>query len=175
MEELLLLRHGKSDWRVSSSDFNRPLKKRGRRGATRIGQWLRDHDLIPDLIIASPAVRADATARRCAAAMGLKTSVVVNDGRLYLADLNTLLELLSESSVNAQRVMLVGHNPGLEELLIHLLDGIQPDSEDGKLLPTATVARLKMANSESSQGWQGSATLLSLVRARQLEATNSAA
>ncbi|QKQ26825.1 SixA phosphatase family protein [Candidatus Reidiella endopervernicosa] len=92
MEELLLLRHGKSDWRVSSSDFNRPLKKRGRRGATRIGQWLRDHDLIPDLIIASPAVRADATARRCAAAMGLKTSVVVNDGRLYLADLNTLLD-----------------------------------------------------------------------------------
>lgn len=64
--ELLLLRHGKSDWDTDTDDFNRPLKDRGKRGAQRVGVWLLRQGLLPDLVIASPAERALVTAENAA-------------------------------------------------------------------------------------------------------------
>jgi len=161
--ELLILRHGKSDWSADTDDFHRPIKGRGKRGAQRIATWLLQQGLVPYHIVSSPAVRARATARIACKAMGLGDDTVTRDPRIYLATRQELLEVLGACPPKARRVMLVGHNPGLEGLLEFLVSKPTPVSDDGKLLPTATLARLAMP-----EAWQsleaGCARLLDLVR-----------
>ena len=142
--ELLILRHGKSDWETNAGDFDRPLKNRGKRGAQRMGVWMWQQGLRPDLIISSPAERAITTAHKCCKSMGMKASDVIEDERIYAASLDALLEVLKDTPADAGRTMLVGHNPGLEELLEFLVGDEMPLSDDGKLLPTATLAHLEM-------------------------------
>ena len=83
MVELLLLRHGKSDWSTNTIDFDRPLKKRGKRNAKQIGMWLLDNDLIPDLIISSPANRAISTAKIVAEILLLSDDSIKTNDRVY--------------------------------------------------------------------------------------------
>ena len=165
--ELLILRHGKSDWAKGAPDFNRPLKNRGKRGAQRIGVWLWQQQLRPDLIISSPAERALTTAHKCCKSMGMNAHAVISDERIYLASHEELLDVLAEVRGEARRIMLVGHNPGLEELLGFLVGEDIPLPEDGKILPTATLAHLCMPDD-----WRGltcaSAELRRIVRSRQL-------
>ena len=144
MRELLILRHGKSDWSQGVDDFARPLEERGKRDAQRMGVWLVQQDLIPDYILSSPALRAIATAEKICKTMGIYTQQIKQEPRIYEADTAELLRVLHDCPAKASRVMLVGHNPGLEELLRHL-SAQSPDlPKDGKLLPTATLARLLM-------------------------------
>jgi len=165
--ELLLLRHGKSDWSAGKSDFHRPLKDRGKRGAQRMGVWLRQQELVPDLVISSPAERALTTAEKCLKAMGGSAGEIRREPRIYEAGLMPLLDVLEECPGDARRVMLVGHNPGLEDLLIHLADHELETPYDGKLMPTATLARLWMP-----KGWKrlkaGAAQLVSITRPADL-------
>lgn len=147
-KELLILRHGKSDWNVECDDFHRPLVERGKRGAELLGVWLQQQHLFPDFILSSPAVRAIETARKCAKAMGLSDRHIYQEPRIYEANAATLKAILNECPHQAQRVMIVGHNPGLEHLLADLVDHSLPETEDGKILPTATVAHLTL-----SQHW----------------------
>jgi phosphohistidine phosphatase len=142
--ELLLLRHGKSDWDTGVDDFHRPLKDRGKRGAQRIGVWLAQQNILPDLIVASPAERALVTAQKTCKAMGNSDEGIQRDKRIYAAAIDELLAVLADCPQDAGRVMLVGHNPGLEELLVWLASETVPEPEDGKRLPTATLARLQM-------------------------------
>jgi phosphohistidine phosphatase len=142
--ELLLLRHGKSDWDTGVDDFHRPLKDRGKRGAQRIGVWLAQQNILPDLIVASPAERALVTAQKTCKAMGNSDEGIQRDKRIYAAAIDELLAVLADCPQDAGRVMLVGHNPGLEELLVWLARETVPEPEDGKRLPTATLARLQM-------------------------------
>ena len=142
--ELLLLRHGKSDWGTGVDDFHRPLKDRGKRTAQRIGVWLAQQQTQPDLIVTSPAERALVTAEKACKAMGNGVEGIVQDERIYAAGLDELLTVLADCPPDADRVMLVGHNPGLEELLAWLASDDVPRPDDGKLLPTATLARLEM-------------------------------
>ena len=140
--QLLLLRHGKSDWSVGVDDFHRPLINRGKRGAERIGLRLLQQALQPDLIISSPAVRAKVTAQMCCMAMGLDARRVDEDRRIYAAGLSEQLKVLRTVPEQTRRLMLVGHNPGMEMLLSWLAQDEIPLPEDGKLMPTATLARL---------------------------------
>jgi len=161
--ELLLLRHGKSDWRQAVADLERPLKHRGERNATQVGAWLRANDLLPDIIISSPATRAVDTARRVRVAGAWEDLPMRTDERIYAAELEDLLAVIADLPAGTARVLLVGHNPGLEELLVYLA-GPQVDTPaDGKLLPTATLARLRMPGS-----WRklnpGSGRLLGITR-----------
>ena len=165
--ELLLLRHGKSDWETDTDDFHRPLKDRGKRGAQRVGVWLLQQGLVPDLVISSPAERALTTAEKCCKAMGMNAADIEQDQRIYHADPERLLEVLANSPRAAQRVMLVGHNPGFEELLLHLAHPAPETPEDGKLMPTATVAHLGMPDDWQALG-QGAGRLLQLVRGANL-------
>jgi phosphohistidine phosphatase len=142
--ELLLLRHGKSDWSTGVDDYHRPLKDRGKRGAQRIGVWLAQQNAVPDLIVTSPAERALVTAQKLCKAMGFGDAGIQRDRRIYAAGIDELLAVLSDCPQDAGRVMLVGHNPGLEELLVWLARETVPVTDDGKLLPTATLARLQM-------------------------------
>ena len=142
--ELLILRHGKSDWSSGVDDYHRPLRDRGKRGAQRMGVWLLQQDLVPDYVISSPAERALVTAQKSLKAMGLGSGDIQKDSRVYAADANELLAVLADCPVRARRVMIVGHNPGLEDLLVFLAEPQPETPEDGKLLPTATLARLKI-------------------------------
>ncbi len=161
--ELLLLRHGKSDWSVSSGDFDRPLTRRGREGAKQAGCWLRGCDGVPDYIVTSPAKRAQSTAHKAAKHMGFAEDSIVKDHRIYGAGVSDLLAVLQECPDDASRVMLVGHNPGLEDMVQYLSDEKIQIPADGKLMPTATLAWFVL-----SCGWRevrdGGASLKSITR-----------
>jgi phosphohistidine phosphatase len=165
--ELLILRHGKSDWDAGTDDFHRPLKDRGKRAAQRVGAWLLLQGLLPDHVVSSPAERASVTAEKACKAMGMNARAIQREKTVYEAMTGALLQVLAGCPESAQRVMLVGHNPGLEELLVYLARESIAYPADGKLLPTATLARLAMPG-----GWQGlhagSARLLSITRPGEL-------
>lgn len=166
--ELFILRHAKSNWKAKvSSDFDRPLAERGLKDAPRMGTWLYREGMLPGLIMSSPAVRARDTALKVCKTLDLKKKSIHWEPRLYEADLATLLNLLAEMESGLNSVLLIGHNPGLEELLRHLVGSDLDEPEDGKLLPTAALARLEMP-ADWTRLDCGCANLISLVRPKQL-------
>lgn len=166
--ELMLLRHGKSDWNEQVEDFQRPLKDRGKRGAQRMGVWLLQQQLQPDTVISSPAERAIVTAEKAVKAMGGDAHAINEDRRIYAARVEDLLQVLAEAPADSASVLLVGHNPGLEALTEFLEGERIPLPNDGKLIPTATLARIEMPDD-----WRklkaGDGHLLSITRASSLE------
>lgn len=167
--ELSILRHAKSDWDKSCSDFERPLNTRGRADALNMGQWLFAQSYHPDAICCSPARRAAETARAICAGIGVADTLIHWDKRLYLAEQDNLLEVIASIPTAQPRVLLIGHNPGLEDLLRYL----SPDSDQyvqrGKLLTTASFARLRISGSWA-QLKRHSAELEQFVRPRDLAA-----
>lgn len=165
--ELLILRHAKSDWDTSaSSDFARPLAKRGKKDAPRVGEWLYREGLVPDLVICSSAERARQTAEKVCKSMDFKKKKIQWENDVYAASVPALLRVLgTRCSPDARTVLLVGHNPGLEDLLCYLAGDEVEEPEDGKLLPTATVARLEMPSDWSNLD-AGCAQLLTITRPR---------
>ena len=141
--ELILLRHGKSDWNTNSSDFNRPLNKRGKRNAHQMGKWLKRKNLVPHLIISSPAKRALTTAEIICETMGLDVADIQTKQSIYEASVSDLHHVLSQTPDPVQRLLLVGHNPSFEYLVHQLAPNI-PAANNGKLMPTATVACLQL-------------------------------
>ncbi len=165
--QLLLMRHGKSDWSVDVADFKRPLKKRGKRGAQTIGVWLQQQNLLPDYVISSPATRAFDTAKRVIKAMNLSTQIY-RDKRIYAADIKDLKQVIAECPHKAERILLIGHNPGLEELLLYLQDSPIAIPEDGKILTTAALAILNIPENWGNLS-KGCGKIVSVIRASTLE------
>ena len=164
--ELWLLRHGKSDRNLAVDDFDRPLKKRGKRDAQSIGDWLHQQHLVPDLMVSSPANRAISTAKIVHKALAAQAPVINQDKRIYQEGHERLKTVLSDCPLEARRVLLVGHNPELEDLLIDLVGAANlPDTD--KLLPTATLARLQMPD-DWTHLEKGCARLLSITNAKSL-------
>ena len=167
--KLFILRHAKSDWNAGTADdFHRPLAGRGLRDAPRMGRWMKDHNLVPDLILSSPAVRARQTVEAVVDESGISKDHIRFDDRLYLADTDTLLQVLRECPDGVTGIMMVGHNPGLEELLENLVRTPAPRNKNGKLLTTAALAEL-----ETDCSWQrleaGEASLKRLQYPRDLK------
>lgn len=165
---LLIMRHGKSDWSAAApTDFSRPLATRGKKAVPRMGRWLHHRGLQPDYVVCSPAIRARQTVLTLAPYLDFPETGVVWDERLYLADRATLLHVLAECPVDVGTVLLVGHNPGLEELLAYLSGAKCPVPVNGKLLPTAAVGILAL-----SRGWrdleQNAAVACEIKRPRDL-------
>lgn len=114
MKYLTLLRHAKSSWKdPECDDFDRPLNKRGRLDAPLIGERLAMLGEVPEIIISSPAKRARSTAELIAATLPYQASAIRYEPRIYEAELGTLVELVNQLDDTWQRVMLIGHNPGL--------------------------------------------------------------
>lgn len=164
--DLFLLRHGKSDWRVNASDHQRPLKPRGERDARRIGIWLRQTRL-PDHILCSSALRAWQTCNIACEAMGIAESQIQAVDDLYHGEPQTIVTLLRSVPKKYRCVMVVGHNPGLEEVLLHLLSVAPPSHIDGKTLPTGTLAHLQFQQPWAQIG-SGLAVLKQLIRGKEL-------
>lgn len=137
MKTLLVLRHGKSSWdHPGIADHDRPLKKRGERDAPRIGKLVRDERLIPDLILTSTAVRARRTAELVAAHGGYRGDIV-ECADLYPGSSRDYTAVLNDVGDDHERVMIVAHNPGLEEL-VRGLTGYN------ERLPTAALAWIRL-------------------------------
>lgn len=141
MKTLLILRHAKSSWKNELlSDHDRPLKERGKRDAAKIGCLIREKDLEPELIISSTAKRARKTAELVAEACGYQGKLIMASS-FYHGDPNAYIKLLrhlkQDHGHDYQRVMVVGHNPGLEELL-NILSGAL------EWMPTATLAQIDL-------------------------------
>ena len=136
---LILLRHAKSDW-PDVPDRDRPLAKRGRHDAPKIGRWLRDRAYLPDIVICSDARRTRQTWKRVARELGGSPSVTF-EPRAYAASAMTLLYLVMELPATSRTALLVGHNPGVSELATSL--ALPPDGDDAPIrFPTAAVAVL---------------------------------
>jgi phosphohistidine phosphatase len=167
--ELLVLRHGKSSWDSdAATDFDRPLAKRGKRDAPRIGEWLLAEAFSPDLVISSPARRARQTARRATKALGLDPESIVYDERIYYGGMRDTLDILAECDRSFRRVLLAGHNPTLEALVSYLAGAGTSEFQAEKFFPTCALARLILP-----EDWvgldAGSASLVNLIRPRTLK------
>jgi len=165
---LILLRHAKSAWDTgATSDFDRPLAGRGERDAPKMGKWLKKQGLVPDAVVSSPALRAKQTSEAACQKMGIKPKEITWDNRIYAATASELLKVVKEYRKKTKTLMLVGHNPGLEDLLLHLAGDRLQVPPDGKLLPTAAVAYLELPDN-----WQGLAEgagkLVSITRVKDL-------
>jgi len=172
LKTLTLLRHAKSGWDDPvTRDFDRPLNAKGKRAAQTVGRHLRDLGLEFDHVVASPAIRVGETLDAVIAGYGRKLSPVW-ERRIYLASAATLLDVVHELPGGAGRVLMVGHNPGLEDLVLMLV----PGADDGlrglveQKYPTATFAEMTL----DVDGWgavqAGGATLTRYVRPRDLDA-----
>ncbi|NOZ51645.1 MAG: histidine phosphatase family protein [Gammaproteobacteria bacterium] len=144
--QLLILRHAKSDWVGSHlDDFDRPLSTRGANDAPRIGQWLVTNKFEPDLIMSSPALRAKQTVQAIVKELEYPQDKLIFDKNLYLADLQNLLNIIAQCSSSVARLLIAGHNPGLETLLKYLCTAPLPHTKDGKLLTTANLAVVSLS------------------------------
>lgn len=136
MKTLLIMRHGKSSWKDAElQDMDRPLNQRGRKDSARMGKLLNTNQYKPDLILCSPAIRARQTAEILINELGFDGKVEYPDS-LYMAEADTIVDLL-QNLPNVERVLVIGHNPGLETLVQLLTNKIIS-------LPTASIAHVKL-------------------------------
>jgi phosphohistidine phosphatase len=172
MKTLTLLRHAKSGWDDAvPRDFDRPLNPKGRRAAVSIGRHVRGLGLTFDHVIASPAVRVVETLDGFASGYGA-TPDPAWDRRLYLASASSLIEAIRETDAGVARLLLVAHNPGLEDLVLALTapsdDALRLAAEEK--YPTATIAEMTYDGEWADLG-EGRLTLTRFIRPRDLDPT----
>ena len=173
MKKLTLIRHAKSDWSDEGlRDVDRALNERGWRAARVIGGWMAEHRLQFDLVLASPAVRVTETLDGLTETYGRKLGTVI-DKRIYLASSVTLIEVLRDRGGAADHVMMCGHNPGMEDLVLDLVPesahSAPRDAVEEKF-PTASVAEIALDIKDWSALDNGTGTLMRFTRPRDLAA-----
>jgi phosphohistidine phosphatase len=167
MKSLFLLRHaGSHNLHSGMGDLERALTDRGRREARLVGNYLNSKSLWPDLVLCSPAVRARETTEIILRPAGREIEVRA-DPRIYDATARTLLNVISETNVSRETLLLVGHNPGLEGLL-RLLTGRSAS------MGTASLVQTSVAADEWSQCRAGTCTLDWIITTGELENDQSA-
>lgn len=139
MREIILLRHAHADSAAAGQDdASRPLSLRGEAEADAAGAWLKQHAAAPDRVLCSPAARARTTCERVLAALGYTD--LRDEPRIFDATPATLIRVLDDHA-DADTVLLVGHNPGLETLVALLTEGA---SDSGRGMPPGAVAWLTL-------------------------------
>ncbi|WP_324075062.1 MAG: histidine phosphatase family protein [Erythrobacter sp.] len=172
MKILGLLRHAKSDWDdMNQRDFDRGLNARGKKGAQLIGDHIRNHGVKWDRVIASPAVRVKLTLEGA-----LPEITPVYDQKLYLASYDTIIETIEAHAGSgddeAEAILIVGHNPGLQDTLLEL---VSPSKENDLFreavvkFPTAAFAVLECEIEHWSQIKRYCAKLAHFARPRDLD------
>lgn len=171
MKTLILLRHAKSGWDDPvARDFDRPLNPRGQRAAVAMGKHMKSLGLEFDAVIASPAARVVETLEHVGAGYGGDLAPAW-DKRIYLASAATLLDLVHALPEAAATVLMAGHNPGLEELVLGLVPGGALRHDVEVKFPTAALAEIAF----EAERWQdvepGDGELIRFVRPRDLDAS----
>ena len=171
MRALTLLRHAKSSWGDSRlGDFDRPLNDRGREAARRLGEEMKQREMRFDQVLASPAVRVRQTLYKVAEGYGERFDAVF-DERIYMAGLDALLEIVRDIPDDSEKPLLVGHNPGLEQLLLRLT------SDDDRGLrgkvagkyPTGALAVVELPADRWREITEGSGKIVELILPRELD------
>jgi phosphohistidine phosphatase len=159
---LYLFRHAKSSWDDPAlTDFDRPLNKRGEKAAPLMGKVMRARDVCPSIIICSPAKRTRQTAKLALKKAGLDEAEIVFKNDLYLATTGGLLEIIHKTDDLLSTAMLIGHNPGLSEL-VYLLTGVE------EAFPTAALACLRLNVAHWKDVRTGCGKMEWIVRPRQV-------
>ena len=136
MKKLFIIRHAKSDWEnINLDDYDRPLNKRGEKNAPFMGKVLEQKNIIPDLIISSPALRAITTAKLIAKEVKYKKEITPNQ-YIYEAYVTSLQEIVQYIHDSNDTVFLVGHNPGVSALA-YMLCGLKEE------LPTCSIVEIE--------------------------------
>jgi phosphohistidine phosphatase len=161
MKTLLLLRHAKSSWKDTGlQDFDRPLNGRGRKSAEMIGRFIKKQRVAPDLLLSSPAIRARETIETIMKTAKLPAELRY-DQRIYEAGPLRLLEVVSQIEEEHSTVLLVGHNPGMEELLRLLTDRVEH-------MATGTLAKIDLKAAGWSKVLEGKGSLDWIVKPKEL-------
>jgi phosphohistidine phosphatase len=170
MKVLTLLRHAKAGAEpLTMRDFDRPLVARGRSGARLIGREMKALGLGFDSVLASPAARAAQTVTEIEAEFGPLGAQF--DQRLYLADLHSLFEVVHETLDDVERLLIVGHNPGIEMLALSV-GGLEPPSVRESVAskyPTGTLAEIALEADRWVDVAQGSGRIARFIRPRDLD------
>lgn len=165
---LIIVRHAKSDWDDPTlDDFDRPLAPRGLDETPLIAKWLVKQKLHIDQILCSSAKRTRQTAHLLCKGTDIKEEKIEFQDALYLADTTTLLNVIGHCPNKTRQLMLIGHNPGLEDLLCNLCGDDLPLTKSGKLLTTANIAIVALDDEWSSLK-PHSGHLITLVRPKEL-------
>ena len=162
MRTLYLLRHAKSSWKdVNLADFDRPLSGRGRKACETVGLFLKEKEISFDLVVSSPAVRARQTIELVLRTAKMRPELRF-DERIYEATPARLLELVSQIENESKAVLLVGHNPGMQELLL-LLTGQNEE------YPTAALTKIAFKNLKWNEVGNKKGNLEWIVRPKELD------
>jgi phosphohistidine phosphatase len=169
MKILTLLRHAKSGWDDPvKRDFDRPLNPRGRRAAATVGREMRRLGLAFDRVVASPARRVIETIEEVASSFGPLAPDY--DERIYLAPTPTLFELVRETPDAVERLLLVGHSPGMEELALLLARPEGPLRAEVEIkYPTGTLAEIALPVDHWSEVSEGRGRIARFIRPRDLD------
>ncbi len=143
--ELLLLRHGHAvvtppSW-DDRGDYGRQLSEQGEQQSRQVGEWIRSHNLQPDSIICSSAVRSMATAIEVCVGGDLDQALINFEDSIYEAEVLSLVDFIRLTTNKVKRLMLVGHNPGLEKLASQLVGNV-PKSIAGEVMSPATLVHI---------------------------------
>ena len=163
---LLLMRHAKSDWHNAMDDFHRPLNARGQSDLPKVASALKASGYLPDLVLSSTATRAEQTTTGICQALGIEQEKIEWLDKLYLADSGMILSCLQQRMEQIKTsILLVSHNPGLDELTRRLSISPPPFSQTGKLMTTAAVAVFEI---ESTRPLDQGHELKAILRPREL-------
>jgi len=171
VKRVLVLRHAKSDWgEPGLADHDRPLAPRGHRGAELLAAHLRAERTAPDLVLCSTALRARETLELVRPALPQGTEVFF-ERRLYGAGVPELVDRLQELTPDVGAVLVVGHNPGCQDLVLDLAGAGDPAllARVEAKFPTAALATLDLAVDGWTDVASGTGTLVGLVTPRELE------
>lgn len=170
MKRLTVLRHAKSSWADSKlEDFNRPLNDRGWKAARRLGRELEKEGVKFDLIIASPAGRVRETIDGLTESLKLNVEIRF-EPRMYAASEEMLLKIVEEIPESAHAPLMVGHNPGLQQLIIELThhsDDLRRRVE--RKFPTAALAKIELPARRWAEVEPGSGEIASLILPKELD------
>jgi phosphohistidine phosphatase len=167
MKSLTLLRHAESGWDDDAvRDFDRPLNPRGRWEARAVAAEMRAQGLTFDLVLASPARRATETIEEAA---GYEAIAPEYDERLYLASAATLVDIVRHTPDGVDRLLLVGHNPGMEELTLRLARRDRLRGAGEIKYPTGTAAEIELPVDHWAEVEEGSGRIVRFIRPRDLD------
>jgi phosphohistidine phosphatase len=168
MKTLTLLRHAKSGWDAPvARDFDRPLNARGRKAARAMGREMRRLGLGFDLVLASPAERVTETLAELAQGYGVAVETQFDEA-IYLAPVDTLLAMVRAADDGDARLLLVGHNPGMEQLALLLSDAGPLREEIAAKYPTGALVEIAFEIDHWRDAGPGNGRLKHFIRPRDL-------
>lgn len=161
------MRHAKSDWHSHTADIDRPLNVRGAQDAVRMGVYLNETGLVPDRMLVSAARRTQQTAELLLQNMPVPETNIIVDRQLYLADTETLCEVIELYAREDQRLLILAHNPGMDYLVSYLASSPPPLSGSGKLMTTCALAYFQL-DSLAALKTAGRGELQDLLRPKEI-------